>query len=222
MGISLMGSQNVCFVLDFYLPVQCGFERSLLAPKSLEMRMVREIQDLYKKNFIIIYILELMYDMVGEPYPARSWNPSQSVILTVTYFECHLPRWAFLKWISPHTQIQIHKYTNTNILSRWLFLQWSSPSQPWGVWGSLKLRLWKLVRYPPPPHPPSSSHHHHHRFKPLFAHQWVIILNCYSSIKRECCPHFPDLQVLCGRLEHLPGCSAVELWSALQLVVSGL
>ena len=28
-------------------------------------------------------------------------------------------------------------------------------------------------------------------FKPLFAHQWVIILNCYSSIKRKCCPHFP-------------------------------
>ena len=105
MGISLMGSQNVCFVLDFYLPVQWCFERSLLAPKSLEMRMVRKIQDLYKKNFIIIYILELMYDMVGEPYPARSWNPSQSVILTFTDFECHLPRWAFLKWISPHTQI---------------------------------------------------------------------------------------------------------------------
>ena len=113
--------------------------------------------------YIFIYILELMYDMVGEPYPARSWNPSQSVILTFTYFECHLPRWAFLKWISPHTQIQIHKYTNTNILSRWLFLQWSSTSQPWGVWGSLKLGLWKLVRYPPP-----SSHHHHHLLQASF------------------------------------------------------
>ena len=55
--------------------------------------------------YIFIYILELMYDMVGEPYPARSWNPSQSVILTFTDFECHLPRSAFLKWISPHTQI---------------------------------------------------------------------------------------------------------------------
>ena len=57
------------------------------------------------KKFLIIYIWELMYDMVGEPYPARSWNPSQSVILTFTDFECHLPRSAFLKWISPHTQI---------------------------------------------------------------------------------------------------------------------